>query len=309
MNLDQKTAQQIWDKHHLGKIQTFKKESLGITGSVFSLNQRFILKIGGANKQDKFRVERNALMCEILERNKIKAPQVVALDTSKKIIKEKYLIMTRLAGDDLSEVWEKLPGNVQQSIAVEYGEIMAKIHQIKMQKFGDIVNNNRQRDSWHQFIMGRYRKYLEYLERNNILPARMLVHVHGVIDDNNYLFRITSKPVLLHVDFKAKNIKYYKGRINGIFDFDECLGGHNEFDFTKIFLPYTIDRRYKEMIINSYKRIGRLSEEFICRVRLYSLGFLLNVLWFSHLNNLITPALKAKYIGSLYELLGETSNV
>lgn len=305
MDLDQKTAQEILNRYSLGKVLSLKKQTRGITGSVFNINDKFILKIEGSCKQDEFRIERNAAISAIFEKNEIPCSKVVALDTSKEVIGRKYVIMTRLEGDTLVDVWNKLPTEDQRATALEYGEIMARIHQIKMKKFGDVINNDQQYDSWHDFITGRYGRSLSYLDSNFILSAKTLARVHNLLKDNDGLFHINSRPVLVHADFKAKNIKYHQGKINGIFDFDECLGGHNEFEFTKVFLPYTVDRFYKDMIIEGYKKIGSLSRDFPQRVRLYSLGFLLNVLWFSHSNELITPTLKAKYLNGVNELLSK----
>ncbi|MDP2683788.1 MAG: aminoglycoside phosphotransferase family protein [bacterium] len=303
MDLDQKTAQKILDKNSHGKVISISRETLGITGSVYNINNKYIIKIAGSSGQDKFRVERNATMCEILQKHGINCPEVIALDISKEVIEHKYLIMTKLEGDNLVDVWEKLPVDIQQLIAREYGQIMARIHQIKMKKFGDVLNNEQQFDSWHDFITGRFKMHLNYLATNAIVSSKTLAMVHDLLKDNDELLHVKDGPVLVHADFQSKNIKYHQGKINGIFDFDECLGGHNEFDFTKIFLPYTIDYAFKEMIVESYKEIGSLSSSFPKRVKLYSLGFLLNVLWFSHSNNLITIALKTKYIGAINELL------
>lgn len=303
MDLDEISVQRILDKYNLGKIQRIKKEASGITGDVLRVNNQLILKVDSRRQTHKYRIERNAIMCEILEKNGILAPRTIALDTSKTIIKQEYIILTLLEGDNLIDVWETLPEHEQKSIAFEYGSTMAKIHQIKMEKFGDIVNNHLQYDSWYSFITGRYKKYFKYLEKNRILTDSILNQVKKLFNDNDTLFRVKTEPVLLHADFGSKNIKYYNGRLNGIFDFDESLGGHNEFDFTKVFLPYKVDRYFANWIVEGYERSGNLSSDFFQRVKLYSLGFLLNVLWFSHDSGLITPDLKAKYVGGIEDLL------
>jgi len=303
MDFDQQALQEILSKHKLGRVLSIEKERIGITGNVFNINSKFILKIEGKGGQDKHRVERSVVMCKILEKNKIIAPRIIALDISKKIIKQKYVIMTRLEGDNLADVWKELPKNEQDSIVTEYVEILVRMHQIKLDKFGDIVNNHQQHSSWYNYLTGRYNKYFNYLEKYSILSAKILNQVQGLFKENDALFHIKTDPVLVHADFRAKNIKYYNGKINGIFDFDECLGGHNEFEFTKVFLPYTVDNSFKDSIISSYKANGSLSASFFQRVRLYSLGFLLNVLWFSHSNKLITPELKLKYSNGINKLL------
>ena len=305
MTIDINSAQKIFDKHNLGKIQKIQQEALGRTDDVLKINDKFILKIDSGGKIHKFRMERNAMMCRILKKNGILAPGIVALDTSQRIIKQKYIIMTLLEGENLIDLWKKLPVDEQRSVAIEYGMMMARIHQIKMPNFGDIIDKELQYQSWYDYIIGRHNKYFQYLEEKSLLPFRILDQVKKLFQEKDKLFRIKTIPVLLHTDFCSKNIKYYNGRLNGIFDFDESSSGHNEFDFTKIFLPYKLDGLYIKWILKGYQQVGNISDDFFQRVRLYSIGFLLNVLWFSHASNVITPALTAKYVSGLEVLLKE----
>lgn len=305
MDLDKEITQRILDKFDLGTVQSVVKETSGITGDVFRINNQYILKTEGGGKAYDYRIERNVVMCDILEKNEIAATRVIAADVSRTIIKQKYILLTHLKGDNLNNVWDTLPQHEQRSIAIDYGTIMARIHQIEMKKFGDIVDNRSQHNSWYDFIIGKYKRHIEYVERNGIMAATMLNQVKEVFNEHDKLFRVRTRPVLLHVDFSSKNIKYYQGKLNGIFDFDESLGGHNEFDFTKVFLPYKIDRLFSNFILEGYKRSATISDDFYQRVRLYSLSFLINVLWFSHENGLITPALNKKYTGGIEELIKE----
>lgn len=305
MNLTKKIAQGILAKYKLGQLFNISKEALGVTGGAFCLNDTYIVKFEGRYLPDDRRIERNAAMCEILARHRIPAPKLVALDTSKTIVSLKYVIMTKLEGDELSSVWKKLPPREQQAVAIEYGTLMASLHQIPMKKCGDILDNDQQSDSWYAYITARHKKHLDYLENNSIIPAEALARARQVLAENDALFNVTIKPVLLHVDFQAKNIKYNRGKIIGIFDFDECLGGHHEFEFTKVFIPYKIDSAYKDAIVKGYETIGTLSSSFDRRVRLYSLGFILTFFWFAHVNKILTPALKDKYLLSLKQLFNE----
>src|SRR3989344_8998995 len=77
--IDSKTAQKILYKHDLGKLTSFKKHETGITGSVFELNGKYILKVQ-IDATDNFRPERNAFICRILNKHGIKAPHLIAVD-------------------------------------------------------------------------------------------------------------------------------------------------------------------------------------------------------------------------------------
>ena len=208
--LNEKTAQKIFNKYDLGKVDSINNEATGITGTVFELNNKFIIKLQN-DATDTVRSERNALICNILKENNIKAPLLIALDISQEIIPEKYIITTKLEGDNVRDIWEDLPKDEQKRIFFEYGKLMAEFHQIKLKKFGDPADKNHQFDDWYDCIISRYKKYYSYIKKHNILSEEILSGINKFFVKNDGLLQIKTNPVLVHNDFQAKNIKYYQG--------------------------------------------------------------------------------------------------
>ena len=302
--LNIETAQKIFSKYRLGKVNSIENQESGITGTVFGINNKYIIKIQ-IDATDAFRSERNAFVCGILAENSIKAPLLVALDTSREIIPVKYIIITKLEGENLKYVWKNLSKDEQKNIFFKYGKVMARFHQISLKKFGDPANDNEQFDFWHECILFRYKGYYDYVKRNNIISDEVLNDINSFFVKNDKLLQIKVKPVLVHNDFQTKNIKYYQSGWNGIFDFDESIGAHNEMDFIKTCLPFKAEKIWLDEILKGYKTSGSLSEDFSKRIKLYELNFCLKVLKFTHANNLLADFYKRKFSWAVGKILKE----
>ena len=302
--LDVKIAQKILDKYSLGKLNSFYRHERGITGTVFDVNDKFIIKIQ-SDASDQVRSERNAFICTLLTKHEIPAPELVALDVSKEIMPEKYVIMTKLKGENLKEFWQDWPKEAQKEIFFEYGRLMARFHQIKMAHFGDPVDPNHQFDNWRDCVLTRYQRYANYLQKNKVVPMETLGVIDKFFSANDDLLKINVEPVLTHNDFQSKNLKFLNGELIGIFDFDECLMAHNELDFTKTCLPFKKEKVWLDEIIRGYLSLGSISEEFPLRIKLYTLKFCLKVLMFLHINGLSTPLLKNKFLWAIDKILTE----
>lgn len=298
------TAQKIFDVYYQGKIISFEKQASGITGGVFEINNKLILKLH-VDKTDPLRADRNAFTCKILEKNNIKAPLLIAIDKSKKIAWEDYVLTTKLKGENLRNVWKNLDVERQRQIFFEYGRLMARLHQIKMEKFGDPADKNHQFSRWYDCFMARFSKNYDYINKNKIIPKNILKKIKDFFTENDELLHIKTSPVFVHNDFQAKNIKYLDGNLNGIFDFDECLGAHNEFEFIKTCLPFKKEKIWLDEILRGYKTVGLLSKDFPQRIKLYELNFCLKILVFSHANNLIFRPVKNKFLWAIDKILKE----
>lgn len=297
-------AQKIFDKHGLGRVDSVNKEAKGITGGVFDVNNRFILKIH-REPTDPFITARNAAVCQIFKEHQIKAPELIALDVSKEIIPDNYLIMTKLPGENLKEQWLDFTDDGKKKIFFDYGVMMAEIHLIKMPYFGDLTNPAQQFNNWSDCFSFRFQKNFDYLKDRRLLNEKTLEQVNDFFLKNKYLTEINFNPVLVHNDFQTKNLKYVDGQISGIFDFDECLAGHNEMEFIKTCLPFKKEKVWLDQIISGYKSIGGLSEDFPQRIKLYTLKFCLKVLTFNHAVNLLSPHLEDKFNWAIEKILHE----
>ncbi|GEM_PF-4719777 len=302
--LDIPLTQKIFDKYGLGQVESVVKQAKGITGGVFEINGKFIVKIQN-DEADVFRSERNAAVLEILKGSGIKVPELLALDVSEEIIPDKYIVMTRLAGENLKDNWLDFSEDQKKQIFFEYGSLMADFAQIVVPKFGELADPSQQFDNWHDCFIFRYKKYYDYLKRNHLVKEDILKEVNDFFVKNDHLLDIKVPSVLVHNDFQTKNLKYFNGKISGIFDFDECLGGHNEFEFIKTCLPFKKEKVWLDQIIKGYQTKVNLTQDFPQRIRLYTLKFCLKVLTFDHTSNLHSAFLHDKFHWAIDKILHE----
>jgi len=302
--ISSETAQKILDRHNLGRLTSFEKQESGITGSVFSINNKIILK-AQFDSMDPARSERNAIACSILQKYNIPSPRLIALDVSKELAPVNYVLISRLEGSNVRDIWKSLPEDEQKRLFFEYGKLMAKLHEIPMEKFGDPADKNRQFDEWYGCIAARFNANLKFAEENRLAPPEKLSAIRQFFSENSELLHVKAKPVFVHNDFQAKNIRYHSGKICGIFDFDEVLGAHNEMEFIKTCLPFKREKVWLKEILKGYRSIGTLSDKFEQRLKLYQLNFCLKMLIFAHSNGLKNDYLTNKFYWAINKVIKE----
>lgn len=143
----------------------------------------------------------------------------------------------RVLQEDYSHalLMEKLPGHLMshadftKSVAFELGTILATLHQIKMELFGDPTEEDTlSSDPFIPFTA----KFEEGLaECSGHLPPELLKkckdHFHKLIEQHHQV----DGPCLIHRDFRPGNIFVHQGRIQGIIDWASSRSGFAEEDF------------------------------------------------------------------------------
>jgi aminoglycoside phosphotransferase (APT) family kinase protein len=298
------TIQNIMDKFELGKCNSWEKFRKGIGGVTFNINDAFVMKIN-QDTLDPFRAERNAEVIQLLAKHHLPVSQFIGLDISLDIIPDKYILCRKLVGDDLGKSWKTFPPEEQRNVFLSFGKILAEFHKIKLDRYGFIADD-KTFPTWAAFIDHKYRGYYSYIERHNIVPSEILQEFEQFYQRNKHLLNIDVEPVFVHNDFQAKNVKYVNGKITGVFDFDECLSGHNEHDFIKLYLPFKKEREYLDVILEGYRgNGGEVSKEFRQRLTLYCMIFCLKVLSYIHANNIDDEPRSEKFRQAIKDLLEE----
>jgi aminoglycoside phosphotransferase (APT) family kinase protein len=211
-------------------------------------NKKVVLKIP-FNSQ-KFEREKKAL--ELL-RGKVSVPEVINY----------YNGDTRIPGALLISYIDgiSLNGNVTEELAYEMGIMLAKIHSIKLKKYGEIETE------------GEKDKPLVYLDNLKTMYTKNRVFCEKVMDFKklgicdeiflDYLNKLPTPedPCLLHSDYRMGNILVNGSEVMGIIDFEVANGGVADEDFSilesEVFNVYA---GTKESFLEGYKSIRKLPD-------------------------------------------------
>lgn len=137
------------------------------------------------------------------------------------------LLMKRLPGDDLCNVYSSLTNLEKENLAKEMVSIQNKIKALPNGLgFGMASNyeNLSEFKSWYDFLMQRLKLLIASIKKSTIFDATAMLNVISIANElKEDFYNITATPFLW--DASERNVLVYKGKISGIVDIDEiCFG-------------------------------------------------------------------------------------
>src|SRR3989339_546442 len=112
--MDQKIIKNIFKKYNLGAVKSVKKIDIGFTNKVYSINNKFILKVcADENNEENFKKE--VYFYDFLK-NKILVPEIKVFDKSKDIYERYFMIYLKIEGDNLYSKWHLLNNDERRNI-------------------------------------------------------------------------------------------------------------------------------------------------------------------------------------------------
>ncbi len=172
----------------------------------------------------------------LVRKNGVPAPKIYSCNSE-------YMIMEKLEGIRLDTIWENLREEEKIQITKEIGKLSAKIHEIKLEKFGDFINTGELKQ--HASIFS-FKNENNKVEKNNIYFREL------VTDFSKDLARLMSYKSILP-EISPKIVKYLIKNYDEIAFEGEPTLIHGDFHRDHIFI---------EKKDNEYKIIGIIDFEF-----------------------------------------------
>lgn len=192
-------------------------------------------------------------------------------------------IQERLPGDTMERgrinYWN-MPETQVKILFLKSGELLARIHSIKVAGFGKLSGQGKGRyASFSEMILEKPRQgktYLALAKNLNLSPSQMqkalqiLTFAGGKFSDIN--------PILNHGDFAAKHIMFERDKITGLIDFGEVLGHSPVYDFSRWEYWFGNDKYYgwikdgytdKSIFGNGFDELSRVIQVDICLGTMY----------------------------------------
>jgi len=197
-------------------------------------------------------------------------PEIHYVDDSQTILPSAYCIISKLEGMHLDQAYQKYKN---KKIIEEAGEILAKLHTIKFDKYGWIIGHaiHPSFSTWKEFVLYDIDFKLGKLSLiKKIIDLKS--KINGFVEKNKHLLDIAQKPCLLHKDYHCPHILADKNHVTGIIDLEWALAGHNENDFMKMELwTFNKLKSFKEPFFKGYQKLGTLSHDYEERKKIYEL--------------------------------------
>ncbi len=218
----------------------------------------------------------------LLLKKGIPVPKVLKYDDSLNLIKHPYLIISEIKGDMLLDKFDKLNEGELFSICYDLGKIIAKIHLITFDKFGETfdgktvggfseIGKKGPFKNWkemHTEIINHRLSYFKGTDYEDLIKP-----IKNWFKNNSPLIDYKITPRLLHIDLNQKNIFLNKNKISGIIDFDGAFIGHNEEELMRTESAiFSNNKDLKDPFFKGYTELIKLDEGYENRKTFYYLS-------------------------------------
>jgi hygromycin-B 7''-O-kinase len=197
------------------------------TGSVpvYAIGQTRVLKLFPPHDREHFEIERSVLSA-LPATLPLRAP---ALETSGTLDDWSYVLMERLAGHPLSEVWSKIPPTERPALFETIGAGLAALHAIQVDAIPAV------RTDWSGFIT-RQRTQCVERQRAHHLGAEWLDQIADFLDRTS--LPTPARLALLHTEVMREHILAAPTptgwKLTGIVDFEPAMSGAPEYELASV---------------------------------------------------------------------------
>ncbi len=195
----------------------------GGTCIVFAAGENHIIKLYPPYWRHEFNVERKVAEY-MFGKLEITIPEIQAYGD---LEGWPYLIMDRLTGTYLCDIWDRMEDKNRLHIVTHLGEILASLHALSTSGLSHLEPN------WTAFVQKRLRN-CEQRYREKGLTEHWLQQTPAYLAHMSPLYPLNYKPALVIGDVHQFHLlvteKYGLWRLCGLFDFDTAMIGFHEYD-------------------------------------------------------------------------------
>jgi|GEM_PF-1917127 len=221
-----------------------------------------------------------------------------------------YMLIEKISGIRLDTIWENLTNDEKISITTKVGQLMKKIHSIRLEKFGYLEEDGKidSDDSFKFKTAGKQKEYSPFLRElfkqsfkdmarlasyKHIKEKSILKFINFIIE-NKAKIDYSEEPILIHGDMALGHIFVEKIKneyqITGLIDVEFAEPSSPEYDFIKLHRKGFFDNpELKEALKQGY---GEINEKAVCIHRIMRDFAFAQVLFESGDNELAEKVLK-----------------
>lgn len=177
-----------------------------------------------------------------------------------------YILMTRLGGEPLTEVWARTGERDRDRLAAQLGTALAALHEVKLPDLGP--------PDWRRFLADQ-RAGCVARQRERGLGERWRAQIPEFLES---VPLPDSSPVLLHTEVMREHLLVGAGpggewSLSGLFDFEPAMMGAREYEFASSGLFVSRgDGRFLRRLLTAYGYPDdRLDERLSRRLLAYTL--------------------------------------
>lgn len=234
--MDLEQAQNIFQHHRLENVLSIHKIEIGFTNKVYSINDKYILKICD-DRENEGNFEKEVFLYNYFK-GKLPVPEVILFDASKEIYGRDFMIYHKIQGENLYSKWHLMSDDQRKAIVQQLCQILKTINTTELDTFlkryetGEALN-------WRDRICAKITNSVGEIKKQKILPSDFLQKVEVFVERNKNALD-EQMPALVYWDAHFDNILISKNRIVGLLDFERTEYGSIDFvlDIIKRMMDY-----------------------------------------------------------------------
>lgn len=206
-----------------------------------------VLRAGPVNRNLLMPFERRLMEAEkevyrLCAENGIPASEILACDTTKTILDRDFMFVRYIPGKPMSETALSLAD--RERICKDIGAATAKMHGIKAEKFGRIVDvaSGGGFSRWSDFLLDEYNNWKSIGIPSELFNESELSEIGQIFRRAVPFLDEIKEPRLVHTDLWLGNILIYdrgeSPRFAAIIDADRAIWGDPAFEFSSIRWTY-----------------------------------------------------------------------
>jgi aminoglycoside phosphotransferase (APT) family kinase protein len=204
------------------------------------------------------------------------APKIIEIHEALDEQDMSFALMTTSPGVTMEVAIKENP-DLEPGLLRQAGILMAKVHEIEVEKFGSFDNELAKRegrlvglhDTYKEFIWSGLEENLQRLGSFNVIDLGQAVNYKKIFE--TYNFEPLGSPRLIHNDFADWNILVDGDSISAILDWDECHAGDPIADLACWSTFFGMDRF--KIFLEGYQSNSELPEDFDERFHFYRLRY------------------------------------
>ncbi len=263
--------EEIWRRHRLGAVEQVEPGFAG-SNAVFVVNEDWVVKIfapfwaGDASKE----LEIYYILADYPD---LLTPHVIAHGTIATTQEWPYIVMTRLPGLRLGEVWPHVPLANRLAIMHHLAEMVQTLHAVPT---GRVTTMDIQQEAWVAFVERQMAGAAAHHQRNSSLPKHLLAQLPGYLADALPLFPSDFRPTIINCDLTCDHVLLTEQdghwHITGLIDFGDVQVGHVDYEWVALHLSLLdADRDLLRAFLCTYGWEQVVDERFSRRMMAYSL--------------------------------------
>lgn len=304
----EKVIKHFFPSAHVLRIERKPKGVMNLVLEIEIENPKrvFIMKLSKQPK--KFSMEKEKFVLEMVrKKTNVPVAEIIESDFSKKKFPFEIMIMSKIEGEMLSAIWDKLSKKEKIEIAKGLGEVLGELHKLKSEKFARIKGKKLKHfNSWKKMFFEDVKSIKLKIKKEKRIPENVKSKIFQLFKEHEKLFMQQKEPVLVHNDYHLDHLfAKKKGKawdVTGIIDFGFAEFNPKECDFVK---PhrwiFDKGKHIERAFIKGYKRKQRIKKDFKKLVLLYRLHY--DLVFINRLLKVGNERVAKQYIENLPKLI------